>query len=158
MKGKPDVMNILQEVLKAELTAINQYFLHAEMCNNWGYQGLYPLIKKEAIDEMHHAEWLIERILYLEATPNMSDYYRINIGNSVRKQIENDLALEIEAVDRLNRGVRICLDNGDAASRELLQKILADEERHVDWLESQLHMMDEVGMENYLAQQIRGSG
>lgn len=154
MKGNPEVVAVLQEALKAELTAINQYFLHAEMCENWGYQRLGSYTKKESIDEMKHAEILIERILFLDSTPNMSDYFKINIGDSVQRQFENDLALEVEAVARLNRGIKTCLEAGDGASRELLEHILQDEEHHIDWLEAQLHMIEEVGIENYLSQQI----
>jgi len=157
MKGNPEVIAVLQEVLKAELTAINQYFVHAEMCENWGYHRLGDLVKKEAIDEMKHAEKLIERILFLDATPNVSDYFKINIGADVKKQLENDLALECEAVKRLNRGIQLCHQKGDGASRELLEHILQDEEHHVDWLEAQLHMIGEMGIENYLPEQIKDS-
>ena len=154
MKGNPKVIRVLQEALKAELTAINQYFVHAEMCDNWGYHRLGELTKKEAIGEMKHAEKLIERIIFLEATPQM-DYFKLNIGETVKKQLENDLALELAAVDRLNKGIKTCLEQGDGTSRELLEHILEDEEEHVDFLEAQLHIIDEVGIENYLPEQIK---
>ena len=150
MKGDPKVIAVLQQVLKAELTAINQYFLHAEMCENWGYYKLAGLAK------MGHAEVLIERILYLDGTPNMSDYFKINVGNNVKAQLQNDLQLEYDAVKRLNEGIKLCVAAGDNGSRELLNKILSDEEHHIDWLEGQLHAIDEMGIENYLSQQLHG--
>ena len=156
MKGDAKVIKLLNQVLKAELTAINQYFLHAEMCHNWRYEKLYGFIRKEAIDEMKHAEILMERILYLEGTPNMTDYFKINIGQTVEQQFKNDLQVEYEAVDRLNEGIKACVAAGDNGSRELLEKILVDEEHHVDWLEAQLHAIEEMGIQNYLAQQLHG--
>lgn len=154
MKGDPKVIAVLSEVLKAELTAINQYFLHGEMCSNWGYEKLYKHTREESIEEMKHAEVLIERILYLDATPNMSDYFKILIGRNVLEQLKNDLQLEYDAVKRLNEGIKTCVDAGDNGSRDLLQKILDDEEVHIDWLEGQLHAIEETGLQNYLAQQI----
>ncbi len=154
MKGDPKVVAVLADVLKAELTAINQYFLHAEMCHNWRYEKLYQFIRKEAIDEMIHAEKLMERILYLDHTPNMSAYLKINIGKSVPEQFKNDVQLEYEAVERLNKGIHTCDELGDAGSRELLEHILVDEEAHIDWLEAQLHAIEQMGIENYLAQQL----
>jgi len=154
MKGDAKVILVLQETLKAELTAINQYFLHAEMCENWTYYKLAELIRKESIEEMTHAEKLIERILYLDGTPNMSDYFKINIGNNVEQQIKNDLQLEYEAVKRLNDGIKTCEAANDNGSRELLKMILVDEEHHVDWLEGQLHVIAEMGIQNYLSQQM----
>jgi bacterioferritin len=155
MKGDRKVIEFLNQVLKAELTAINQYFLHAEMCENWGYQRLAKLIKKESIEEMTHAEKLMERILYLDGTPNMTDYFKINIGATVEAQIKNDLNLEYDAVKRLNEGIKICVAAGDNGSRDLAQRILDDEEHHVDWLEGQLHAISEMGIANYLAQQLK---
>lgn len=154
MKGDPKVIAVLNEVLKAELTAINQYFLHAEMCENWGYEKLAAHTRKESIEEMQHAEKLMERILYLDGTPNMSDYFKINIGPNVKAQIENDLDVEYTAVKRLNRGIALCVQIGDNGSRELLESILTDEEEHIDWLEAQLHAIGEMGIENYLAQHL----
>jgi bacterioferritin len=154
VKGDSKVIALLNQVLKAELTAINQYFLHAEMCENWGYYKLAGLTKKESIEEMQHAEKLMERILYLDGTPNMSDYFKINIGQSVKDQFSNDLQLEYDAVKRLNAGIEMCVKAGDNGSRELLTQILTDEEHHIDWLEAQLGAIKEIGIENYLAQQL----
>jgi bacterioferritin len=155
MKGDPKVIEFLNQVLKAELTAINQYFLHAEMCENWGYERLAKLIRKESIEEMVHAEKLMERILYLDGTPNMSDYFKINIGQSVEQQFKNDLQLEYDAVKRLNDGIQLCVASNDGGSRELAEKILTDEEHHIDWLEAQLHAIGEMGYQNYLSQQLK---
>jgi len=156
VKGDPKIIAVLSEVLKAELTAINQYFLHAEMCENWGYERMAAHTRTESIEEMTHAEKLIERILYLDGTPNMSDYFKINIGQNMKAQLQNDLQLEYDAVKRLNEGIRTCTAAGDNGSRELLEKILSDEEHHIDWLEGQMHAISEMGMENYLAQQLHG--
>ena len=155
MKGDPKVIAFLNQVLKAELTAINQYFLHAEMCENWGYYRLASLVRKESIEEMTHAEKLMERILYLDGTPNMSDYFKINIGATVEAQFKNDLQLEYDAVKRLNDGIKLCVAQGDNGSRELAEQILTDEEHHIDWLEAQLHDISEMGIANYLAQQLK---
>ena len=155
MKGDPKVIDFLNQVLKAELTAINQYFLHAEMCENWGYERLAKLIRKESIEEMQHAEKLIERILYLDGSPNISDYFKINIGQTVEQQYKNDVQLEYDAVKRLNDGIQLCIAQNDGGSRELAEKILSDEEHHIDWLEAQLHAIDEMGYQNYLAQQLK---
>ena len=155
MKGDPKVIDLLNQVLKAELTAINQYFLHAEMCENWGYERLAKLIRKESIEEMQHAEKLIERILYLDGSPNMSDYFKINTGQTVEQQYKNDVQLEYDAVKRLNDGIQLCIAQNDGGSRELAEKILSDEEHHIDWLEAQLHAIEEMGYQNYLAQQLK---
>lgn len=152
MKGNDKVIAFLQETLKAELTAINQYFLHAEMMENWGYKYLAKITKKESIEEMRHAEALIERILYLEGTPNMSELFPLRIGANVKAQLENDLALELDALPRLNKAINCAVEVSDNGSRDLFAKILVDEEHHVDYLEAQLHMIGEMGYENYLAQ------
>jgi len=154
MKGDPKIIANLNEVLKAELTAINQYFLHAEMCENWGYQRMAKHTRKESIEEMQHAEILMERILLLDGAPNMSDYFKINVGQTVKDQLKNDLDLEYAAVKRLNDGIKASVAAGDNGSRELLEKILIDEEHHIDWLEGQLYMIKEMTYENYLAQQL----
>ncbi|MBM3782925.1 MAG: bacterioferritin [Acidobacteria bacterium] len=154
MRGNDQVIALLNEALKAELTAINQYFLHAEMMENWGYLKLANYTKKESIDEMRHAEALMERILYLEALPAMAELFPLRIGRTVKEQLTNDLALELEALPRLNEGIRVATECKDNGSRELFEKILVDEEHHVDWLEAQLHLISEVGEANYLAQQI----
>jgi bacterioferritin len=155
MRGNPKVVDALNEALKEELTAISQYFLHAEMCENWHYDKLGSYIKKQSIDEMKHAEELIERILFLDATPNMTELGKMTIGKNVREQLESDLKLEVEAVGMYNRAVRIARDEGDNASRELFERLLKDEEEHVDWLEAQVHQINELGYERYLSQQIR---
>jgi bacterioferritin len=155
MKGDPKVIALLNEVLCNELTAINQYFLHAEMMENWGYERLAKITKKESIEEMMHAEKLLHRMLYLDGSPNMSELYPLRIGQSVREMFENDLALELEAVSRLNKAVKAAVEVGDNGSRDLFEKILLDEEHHIDYLEAQLFMIKEMGYENYLAQQLK---
>ncbi|MBI2682775.1 MAG: bacterioferritin [Acidobacteriales bacterium] len=153
MRGDKKVIEVLNQVLKAELTSINQYFLHAEMCENWGYYKLAGKIKKESIDEMKHAEACMERILYLDGMPNMSDYFKINIGKDVPTQLKNDLELEYDAVKRLNEGIKIATDVHDNGTRDLLVQILKDEEAHVDWLEAQLQIIKDTGLQNYLSSQ-----
>jgi bacterioferritin len=155
MKGNPKVLDCLQEALTEELLAINQYFLHAEMCENWHYGRLGDFIKKQSIDEMKHAEVLIERILFLDGTPNLVKPLQLTIGKNVKEQLESDLKLEISAVGLYNKGVKICRDEGDNASRELLERLLKDEEKHVDWLEAQLYQIGELTYERYLAQQVK---
>jgi bacterioferritin len=155
MQGKPKVMVLLNEALKEELTAINQYFLHSEMCENWHYSKLGDYIKKQSIDEMKHAEMLIERILFLDGTPSMNELLQLTIGKNVKEQLEGDLKLEIAAVEAYNRAVEVCRAEGDNASRELFERLLKDEESHVDWLEAQVHQIKELGYERYLTQQIR---
>jgi len=154
MQGNPKVLAHLQEALKEELTAINQYFLHAEMCENWKYTTLAKFIKKQSIDEMKHAEELIERILFLDGTPNLTEPMQLTIGQNVKAQLESDLKLEIGAVGMYNNAVKVARDEGDNASRELFERLLKDEEEHVDWLEAQLHQIKEVGYERYLSRQI----
>src|SRR3954447_15374254 len=136
MKGNPKVIAALNEALKEELTAINQYFLHAEMCENWHYSRLGDYIKKQSIDEMKHAEVLIERILFLDGTPNLTELMQLSIGKNVKEQLESDLKLEINAVGMYNRFVAVARDAGDNASRELFERLLKNEEEHVDWLEA----------------------
>jgi len=154
MKGSPKVIAALNEALKEELTAINQYFLHAEMCENWHYTKLAQHIRKESIDEMKHAEALIERILFLDGAPNMTELMQINVGTNVKTQLESDLQLEINAVAMYNRFVQLAREESDNASRELFERLLKDEEGHVDWLEAQMHQIKEIGYERYLSQQI----
>ena len=154
MKGKPEVMAVLGEMLKEELGAISQYFLHSEMCDNWGYTRLSEFIKKQAIGEMKHAEILIERILFLEGLPNMGDLPRLNIGKDVKQQLQNDLDLEKSAVAEYNKAVATSRKVGDNASADLLETILKDEEEHVDFLETQLSLIRDIGLENYLTQQM----
>ena len=142
MKGSQKVIQALNQALAEELKAINQYFVHAEMCENWKYDRLGKYIKKQSIDEMKHAEALIERILFLDGTPAMTEPMQINVGQNVKAQLESDLALEIDAVALYNRAVELARQEGDNASRELFDKLLRDEEEHVDWLEAQVHQID----------------
>jgi bacterioferritin len=155
MKGDPKVIDLLNEILTGELTAINQYFLHAKMCQNWGYMRLYEHIRKESIDEMKHADMLIERVLFLEGLPNLQRLGKLNIGQSVVEMLKNDLAVEAVAIPLLNRSIEQCRAAGDNGSEHLLVEILTSEEEHVDWLEAQLDLVKQVGEGHYLAQQIR---
>jgi bacterioferritin len=155
MRGNDQVIAKLNEALREELTAINQYFVHAEMCMNWGYKRFGGYIRKQSIDEMKHAELLLERVLFLDGVPTMEPL-ALTIGASVRHQIQNDLDLELKAVVSYNEGIRVAREAGDNASRELFERLLKDEEGHVDFLEAQLHLIKEVGYEQYLAQQMHG--
>ncbi len=152
------IIKTLNEVLTLELTAINQYFLHAEMCGDWGFAKLYKAIRAESIDEMKHAERLIERILFLDGIPNVQRLGKITIGETVKEQLELDLTLEERAIPVLNAGIEQCRGEGDNGTRALFEEILVDEERHVDWLESQLELIRQIGIENYLAQQVDPAG
>jgi len=152
MKGNPKVIEQLNRALREELTAINQYFVHAEMCENWGYDRLSKCIKKQSIDEMKHAESLIERIFFLDGTPSMEPL-ALSVGQNVKAMIESDLKLELGAVVLYNEAVRIAADEKDNGSRDLFVKLLKDEEEHVDWLEAQLHQIAEIGYERYLTTQ-----
>jgi bacterioferritin len=155
MKADKRVIDVLNDVLSAELTAINQYFVHAEMCENWGYKRLQKVIRHHSIGEMKHAEAVIERILFLEGIPNVQRIGKINIAENVQEMMNSDLALEMDALPRLNKGIELCVSIGDNASRLLLEEILEDEEEHVDWIEAQIDQIGQVGVQNYLAQQIR---
>lgn len=154
MKGNEEVVQLLNEVLTAELTAINQYFIHSMMCRNWHYNRLAKHSHAESIEEMKHAQELIERILYLEGVPNMQRYLKINVGQNVPEQHQFDLQVERDAVARLNPGIELCRARGDNGSRMLLEKILGEEEEAIDWLEAQLQQIQELGLANYLAQQL----
>jgi bacterioferritin len=154
MKGNPKVIAALNLALKEELLAINQYFLHAEMCENWHYDRLGDYIKKQSIDEMKHAEALIERILFLDGAPSLTEPMQLTIGKNVKEQIESDLNLEIDAVGMYNQAIKVATEEADNASRELFERLLKDEEAHVDWLEAQLHLIREIGYERYLSQQV----
>ena len=154
MKGNPKVIELLNEALKDELMAVNQYFLHAEMCENWHYHKISAYIKKQSIDEMRHAEALIERLLFLDGTPNLTQPMTLSIGQTVREQLQNDLQAEADAVGMYNRMSRIAREEGDNVSRELFERLLKDEEKHLDWLEAQMHQIKELGYERYLSQQI----
>ena len=156
MKGKAEVVEVLQKALSEELQAISQYFVHGEMQNNWGYKRLYGEVKKQSIGEMKHAEELIERILFLEGTPNLNDFAKLKIGKTVEQQLQNDLALEKGAVTDYNEYIAVARKHADNASADLFEKLLKDEEEHVDFLEAQLSIIKEVGLNNYLAQQMHG--
>jgi bacterioferritin len=155
MKTHADVIEVLNEILTAELTAVNQYFVHAKMCENWGYARLQERLRAESIDEMKHADALIERILYLEGVPNVQRLNKINVGETVPEQLKSDHAMEKDAVERFNRGVELCRGRGDNGSRHLLEEMLKSEEAHLDWIEAQMAQIAQVGEANYLAQQIR---
>lgn len=155
MKGNAKLITMLNDVLTGELTGVNQYFVHAKMCANWGFKRLAAENRKESIEEMKHADELIERILYLEGVPNMQRLEKVRVGESVAEQLKLDLELEKSAVARLNEAIELAVHVHDNGTRELFEKILTSEEDHVDWLESQLDLIKQVGVENYLAQQIR---
>ena len=152
MKGNPKVLEHLNLALRDELTAVNQYFLHAEMAENWGYERYAKNIKKQSIDEMRHAEALMERILFLDGIPSM-DHLTLSIGQNVKDMIQSDLKLELGAVASYNEAIRVAVENADNGSRDLFVRLLRDEEGHVDWLESQVHQIKEIGYERYLITQ-----
>jgi bacterioferritin len=158
MKGKSEVISALNEMLQEELCAINQYMIHAEMCENWGYKKLGRYIKKQSIGEMKHAEKLMERVLFLEGIPNVNNTLKVHVGKDVPQQIENDLTLEKGAVTAYNHAIEVCRKAGDNASADFLLFILKDEEEHVDFLETQREIIGKIGLENYLAQQIEIEG
>jgi bacterioferritin len=157
MKGNDNVIGHLNKALSAELTAIAQYIVHSEMCDNWGYKAYGAFVKKQAIDEMRHAEGLIERILFLDGIPAIEVKLAPQIGASVKAQIENDLAAEADAIKQYNAAVKACVEAGDNGTRELFEGMVKDEEQHLDFLEAQLHMISEMGLENYLALQMKES-
>ncbi len=154
MQGDPDVIEALNGVLTAELTAINQYFIHYKMCENWGYARLAKHHYDESIEEMKHADKLIERILFLEGVPNMQRLNPVRVGETVPEQHQLDLELELEAVARLNEGIKLAREKGDNGSRELMERILVDEEQAVDWAEAQLGLIKDIGAPAYLAEQL----
>jgi len=155
MKGHADVIRLLNEVLTAELTAINQYFVHARMCQNWGYERLWKKLREESIGEMKHADQLIERILYLEGVPNVQRLGKVNVGETVPEQLRLDLEVERDAIRMLNAGIETARSLGDNGSRELLEHILEGEEGHANWIEAQMTLIAQTGEGNYLAQQIK---
>ena len=156
MKGDPEILKLLQDVLSAELTAINQYFIHARMLRNWRYMKLADYMEKESIGEMKHAQEAMDRILYLDGIPNMQKYMKINVGKNVPEMMKVDLDLEYDAVKRLNHGIQLATQKGDNGSRALFERILVSEEEHIDWIEAQIQQIKDIGAENYLAQQIEG--
>lgn len=154
MKKNSPIIDLLNEILTAELTAINQYFLHGELCEHWGYTKLYQIDRKQSIDEMKHAEQLIERILFLDGIPNVQRLGKINIGETVPEQFKSDLKLESEAVDRLKPGIELCRSHHDPITAVLLESILASEEQHLDFLNKQIDLLEAIGEANYLAQHL----
>jgi len=157
MKGDSRVIDLLNDVLTGELTAVNQYFLHAKILLNWGYEYLGKKIREESIDEMKHADRLIERVLFLDGLPNLQKLNKLTIGTSVIEILKNDLAYELGTIPKLNQGMATCRDLGDNGSEDLLRHILVESEKHVDWLESQLELVKQMGDAPYLSQQIRES-
>lgn len=155
MKGNEEVLNLLNQLLTNELTAINQYFIHAKMCRNWGYERLAHVLREESIDEMRHAELVIDRILFLEGVPNLQRYHKLHVGETVKEQLESDLQLEYAAIAFLNQGIVTTRATGDNATEDMFTKILVSEEEHTDWIETQLELIRQVGEQNYLAQQIK---
>lgn len=155
MKAKANVIDLLNEILTGELTAVNQYFLHAKMCQNWGYHRLAAHIKRESIDEMKHADMLIERVLYLEGLPNVQRLGKIAVGQTVPEMLKNDYEVECVAIPLLNKAIQACRDVGDNGTEALLVDILRSEEGHVDWLEAQHELIKQIGEAHYLAQQLR---
>jgi bacterioferritin len=156
MQGDAAIIELLNDVLTAELTAINQYFIHAKMCDNWGYLRLGEHGRAESIEEMKHADMVIERILYFDGTPNMQRLYPVRVGESVPEQFQLDAELEYAAVERLNNGIALAVEKGDNGTRELLAQILVSEEDHIDWLETQQETIRQIGVERYLAEQLHG--
>lgn len=154
MRGDPAIINALNEILTAELTGINQYFIHHRMCANWGYAKLSSKKRSESIDEMKHADRVIDRILYLDGVPNMQRMNPVRVGEDPIEQHQLDLALEIDAVERLNKGIALAREKADNGTRDLLEEILVSEEESVDWHETQMHLVKEIGKERYLAQMI----
>jgi len=155
MKGNEEVLNLLNQLLTNELTSINQYFIHAKMCQNWGYERLAKKVREESIDEMKHAELVISRILFLEGVPNLQRYHKLHVGETVKEQLEVDLQLEYAAIAFLNQGIEASRKASDNASEDMMTKILVSEEEHTDWLETQLELIRQVGEQNYLAQQMK---
>ncbi|MFM7734598.1 MAG: bacterioferritin [Alphaproteobacteria bacterium] len=155
MKGDAKVVEMLNRVLTAELTGINQYFIHSKMCRNWGLEHLAKHVHEESIGEMKHADEVIERILYLEGVPNMQRYNKVRVGETVPEQLSLDRDLEVEAIALLNEAVETAVAAHDNGTRDLFEKILRSEEEHLDWLESQLDLLGKIGEQNYLSQQIR---
>jgi bacterioferritin len=156
MQGDPEIIELLNECLTAELTAVNQYFADAKMVENWGYGRLAAKFKDDSIDEMRDAEMLIDRILYLDGLPNLQRLGTVRVGETVEEKLRLALDVEKEAVERLNRGVALCVAKGDNGSRQLLEGILEGEEEHADWLESQLELIRQMGVQLYLSQQVHG--
>jgi bacterioferritin len=156
MQGDAKIIEALNDILTAELTAINQYFVHFRMCANWGYEKLAKKKREESLEEMGHADKVIDRILYLDGVPNVQRLYPVRVGQDATEQHQSDLDLEKGAAERLNKAIALCREKADNGTRDLLDQILKDEEESIDWLEAQLHIIREIGKERYLAEQIHG--
>ncbi|MBP6217121.1 MAG: bacterioferritin [Oligoflexales bacterium] len=154
MQSDPKVIEALNEILMGELTAINQYFLHSRMCKNWGYNKMAATVYAQSIDEMKHASEVTDRILFLDGIPNMQKLGKLNVGENIKEQLESDLQLELHALTVLRTGIDSCYKASDHVSRELMERILKDEEEHADWLKSQLQILKDIGIQNFLARQI----
>ncbi len=152
MRGDKEVISLLNEQLTSELTAINQYFLHAKMQQNWGLTKLAAYTRAESLDEMRHAERITDRILFLEGLPNYQRLFSLRVGQTVREQLQSDLAVEVEVVERLRPGIALCREKGDITTAKLFEDILADEEHHIDYIETNLELIDRLGEQLYLAQ------
>jgi len=155
MKSTEEILTLLNHLLTNELTAINQYFIHAKMCENWGYERLGQKIREESIDEMRHADQVISRILFLEGIPNLQALHKLRVGETVKEQLESDLQLEYSAIQFLNKGIEVARAAKDNATEDLMTRILVSEEQHTDWIETQLELIRQVGEQNYLSQQIK---
>lgn len=154
MKGETRIIERLNVLLADELTAINQYIVHSEMCENWGYRKLHEVIRKRAIEEMKHAEKLIERILFLEGVPEVGHLNKILIGSDIEKQFKSDRDAEQSAVKMYNEAIKLCAELGDNGTRDMLESFLTEEEKHLDWLETQVEQISQLGLKNYLVEQI----
>jgi len=154
MRGEPAIIEFLNEALSAELAAINQYFAHSKLCENWGYQRLASKYREESIEEMGDAEKLIDRILVLDGMPNLQRVGPVRVGETVAEQLHVDLALELAAIDRYRNGIRLTLEHGDAGTRELLEHLLVGEEEHADWIETQQQVISDIGVERYMQSQL----
>jgi bacterioferritin len=154
MRGEPAIIEFLNEALSAELAAINQYFAHSKLCQNWGYERLAEKYREESIEEMHDAEKLIDRILLLDGMPNLQRLGPVRVGETVAEQLDLDLALEMAAIDRYRSGIRLTLEHGDAGTREVLEHLLVGEEEHADWIEAQQQVISDIGIELYMQAQL----
>jgi bacterioferritin len=155
MKGSSEVIMQLNEILKGEVTAVNQYFLHASMCKNWGYLGLHQKLYAESLEEMRHAQRLIDRILFLEGLPALAQSLAVHVGHDLKDLLQRDLQLESSTLPPLKQGITLCLEQGDAGTRGLLEHLIVEGEEHLEWLETQLHLIDTIGLEHYAAQQMQ---
>jgi bacterioferritin len=158
MKAKEGIIDLLNKILTADLTAINQYFVHGKMCENWGYERLHHTVRQRSFDEMKDAEELIEHILYLEGVPNMQRLGTVNVGETVPEQFKVDLKAEQEMLKLLSDGVTHCAKVGDYTTRHMLEDMAEDVDDHIDWIETQVETIKQVGLENYLAEQIKKEG